>query len=104
MSTLTHQRPTVGERVELGRYTLPGGQTRLVVGQRVDGVVRVSDTPDTGSGRAYLVERELERDGHAALLSLVADYVSEAERHASIPMADNVLERYLQHLDDHDGG
>jgi hypothetical protein len=100
MTTTTQKRPSVGRRTELGRYTLPDGQTRLVVGQRVDGVVRVSDIPQTGRGRAYLVERELERDGHGALLSLVEDYLTEAKRHASIPMADNVLERYLQHVDD----
>ena len=29
----------VGERVELARYTLPGGE-RVLYGQRVDGVVR----------------------------------------------------------------
>ncbi len=74
------------------------------MGQRIDGVVRVSDVPLTPGGRAYLVERQLEKDGHAALVALVTDYLLEAERHASIPMADNVLERYLQHLDDHDGG
>jgi hypothetical protein len=101
MTTLTQKAPTVGKRTELGRYTLPGGQTRLVLGQRVDGVVRITDVPLAPGGRAYLVERELEQDGHAALLALVADYLAEAQRHASIPMAANVLERYLQHLDDH---
>ena len=66
----------VGERVELGRYRIPAGE-RIVYGQRVDGVVRVTDVPARGRGRAYLVERELEQDGHAALLALVADYICE---------------------------
>lgn len=101
MTTLTQKASTVGKRTELGRYTLPAGDTRLVIGQRVAGVVRVTDVPLTHGGRGYLVERQLERDGHAALQALVADYLAEAERHASIPMAANALERYLQHLDEH---
>ena len=48
--------------------------------------VRVTDNPAGGRGRAYLVERELEQDGHAALVALVADYVEQAERHGVIPM------------------
>ncbi len=56
----------VGERVELARYTVPAGE-RILYGQRVDGVVRVTDVPARGRGRAYLVERELEQDGYAAL-------------------------------------
>ena len=34
----------VGERVELGRYRVPAGE-RILYGQRVDGVVRVTDVP-----------------------------------------------------------
>ena len=37
---------TVGERVELARYTVPAGD-RILYGQRVDGVVRVTDVPAT---------------------------------------------------------
>jgi hypothetical protein len=37
--------------------------------------VRVTDVPAHGRGRAYLVERGLEHDGHAALKALVADYL-----------------------------
>ena len=53
---------------------MSGGE-RILYGQRVDGVVRVTDVPAEGRGRAYLVERELTQDGHAALLALVADYI-----------------------------
>jgi hypothetical protein len=76
----------VGERRELGRYTTSDGERRLVVGQRVDGVVRVSDVPLDAGGRAYLVERELEQDGHDALNALVAEYLQDANRHGQIPM------------------
>ena len=47
-----------GERVELGRYTVAGGE-RVVYGQRVLGVVRLVDHPADGHGRRYVIEREL---------------------------------------------
>ena len=37
-------RPTVGERVELGRYQISSGE-RVLYGQRVNGVVRLTDNP-----------------------------------------------------------
>lgn len=47
-----------GDTVELGRYHTPHSQ-RIVVGQRILGVVRVSDIPAAGRGRRYLIEREI---------------------------------------------
>lgn len=76
----------VGERVELGRYSVPAGE-RILYGQRVNGIVRITDVPARGRGRAYLVERELEQDGYDALRALVADYLSQAELLADVPMA-----------------
>ena len=61
--------------------------------------VRVSDVPAGGAGRTYLIERELEQDGNAALQALVADYVDQAERHGVIPMH-VPLGRYLAHIED----
>jgi hypothetical protein len=83
--------PQVGERVELARYQTSCGE-RILYGQRIDGVVRVTDVPATGHGRAYLVERELEQDGNAALNALVADYVQQAQLLAAIPMAESPLD------------
>lgn len=60
--------------------------------------VRLVDLPGSGRGRAFLIERELERDGHAALTALVVDYLEQARVHQQIPMAENVLSRYLDHL------
>jgi hypothetical protein len=88
----------VGDRVELGRYRIPTGE-RILYGQRVNGVVRVTDVPADGRGRSYLVERELEHDGHAALLALVADYIRQAELHAAVPMT-APAERWLGQIDD----
>jgi hypothetical protein len=76
----------IGERIELARYTVPVGE-RVLYGQRVNGVVRVTDVPACGRGRAYLVERELEHDGYDALKALVADYLDQAELLAEVPMA-----------------
>ena len=88
--------PSVGERVELGRYRISSGE-RVLYGQRVNGVVRITDSP-TGSGRAYLVERGLEEDGYAALNALVGDYVEQAGELDDVPMATSVLANYLREL------
>lgn len=61
--------------------------------------VRVTDVPARGGGRAYLVERELEQDGHGALLALVTDYICEAQLHDAVPMT-APAERWLAHVDD----
>jgi len=76
----------VGERIELARYTVPAGE-RVLYGQRVIGVVRVTDVPARGGGRAYLVERELEQDGYEALNALVSDYLDQAQLLEDVPMA-----------------
>jgi hypothetical protein len=48
-----HRCGRTGHRVELARYTVGGREQRILSGQRVDGVVRVTDVPAHGSGRAY---------------------------------------------------
>lgn len=83
--------PAVGERVELARYTVRDG-TRIVYGQRIGRVVRVTDCPAHGRGRAFLVERGLERDGYSALKALVDDYTRQAGRLNAIPMAASLPE------------
>ena len=82
--------PSVGERVELARYTVRSGE-RIVFGQRVEGAVRITDRPVANGGRAYLVERGLEQDGYAALKALVADYRRVALRLDQVPMATSAV-------------
>lgn len=83
----------VGERVELGRYQTAVGELRVLYGQRVASVVRVTDVSGHGgTGRAYLVERGLERDGYAGLLALVEDYLRQAEEFGVPPMATTCLQ------------
>jgi hypothetical protein len=88
----------IGERIELARYTISSG-ARIVLGQRVDGVVRVIDRPVSGRGRSYLVERGLEQDGNAALQTLVAHYVQQARTRDRVPMETSAIASELQQLD-----
>jgi hypothetical protein len=84
VSNETKHAGHVGERVELGRYTVSSGE-RVISGQRVNGVVRLTDNP-AGDGRAFLIERELQQDPYAALQALVSDYLTQATTHDQIPM------------------
>lgn len=91
MSATTTNSARTGVRTELARYTV-GGHERILYGQRVNGVVRVTDNPASGRGRAYLVERELESDGAAALWALIEDYVAQSAALDAIPMACSPLD------------
>ena len=86
------QAPKVGQRTELARYRIPTGE-RVLYGQRVDGIVRVTDRPQAPGGRAYLVERGLETKPE--LDGLVTDYLAQAEKLAAVPMSIAPLETYL---------
>ncbi len=90
----SRRQPRCGERVELARYTVYGGE-RILYGQRIDGVVRVTDRPADGPGRSYLVERGLEGDGYTALKALVADYTGQARTLDAVPMAASLVRRTL---------
>lgn len=93
-STVTEARTNgihAGERIELGRYRTAAGVERVLYGQRVATVVRVTDAPVDRPGLAYLVERGLEHDGHAALLSLVQDYLDQASQLGVPPMSTTIL-------------
>jgi hypothetical protein len=81
------------QQVELARYALTRGE-RVLHGQRVDGVVRVTDRPARGSGRAYLVECGLEHHGYGALRTLIDDYTRQAGEHDEIPMLVRLCERH----------
>jgi len=91
----SHRKATVGERVELARYTVRDGG-RILYGQRIGGVVRVTDCPASGRGRAFLVERGLERDGYSALTALIEDYTRQAGRLDAIPMVAPLVEHIEQ--------
>jgi hypothetical protein len=89
----TGSRGRTGARVELARYTVSAGE-RALYGQRVDGVVRLTDVPIGPGGRAYLVERGLEEEGsnaNAALQALIADYLRQAARLDAVPMSESPL-------------
>ena len=61
--------------VELGRYRTRHGE-RVLVGQRILGVVRITDIPAAGRGRRYLVECEF--TAKVELDAIVDDYLERA--------------------------
>ena len=85
----------VGEAHALALYETEEGR-RVLVGQRIDGVVRITDRPLDRSGRRvdpngrpYLVEPQVST--MAELDALVADYSAYAERHGDCPMRASVI-------------
>ena len=80
--TVTHDERETNERIELGRYTISSGE-RIVYGQRILGVVRLTDVPADGHGRRYVIERGL--TSMAELRAIVADYLGEADRWDAVP-------------------
>jgi hypothetical protein len=90
------ERPAVGERTELARYTA-AGEERVIFGQRVEGVVRVTDRPADDGGRSYLIERGLEQDGYAALQALIDEYRRDAQRLNRVPMATSAIRDTIEH-------
>ncbi len=85
----------VGERTELARYHVNSGE-RVLYGQRINGCVRITDRPASGTGRSYLVERDCEQDGYSALQALVADYTEQARELDEVPMASSIVNRQLE--------
>jgi len=73
------------------------GRERVLYGQRINGCVRITDRPASGSGRSFLVERELEQDGYSALKALVADYIEQSRELGQVPMASSVIASQLEH-------
>ena len=75
--------------VELARYRISAGE-RVIKGQRVLGVVRVTDIPANGHGRRFLVEREL--TSHVELEALVRDYLDQAQLWDVVPAGRNPID------------
>jgi hypothetical protein len=86
VTTVTETRRTgqTNERVELARYTVSAGE-RVIYGQRIVGVVRLVDNPESGAGRHNVIERELVT--MAELEAIVTDYLQQAETWDAIPAA-----------------
>jgi hypothetical protein len=88
MATTESAQAVISRPSELGRYSIAGGE-RVLVGQRVDGVVQITDRPVGGRGRAYLVEEGISSMGELA--ALVADYKAQAERLGDCPMRASLI-------------
>jgi hypothetical protein len=89
------QPPRLSERKEIARYRVKSGE-RVLCRQRIGGCVRITDRPARPHGRAYLVERELERDGEDAIQALVNDYLAQAHALDEIPMKTGAIDREQQ--------
>lgn len=74
---------------ELGRYAVPD-EARVIVGQRIDGVVHVFDWPAAGPGRRYHVEAGFE--SKAELAVLLAEYRHRAESLGVCPMSRTAID------------
>jgi hypothetical protein len=82
-----------GKQRELARYQLSEG-TRVVVAQRIDGRVAISDVPVDHADRVYLIERHVH--SQAELAGLVAAYVEHSQQ-AGCPAV--IAQRYRDQLD-----
>ena len=80
--TETRRAGQTGVRVELTRYRISAGE-RVLYGQRVLGVVRLTDVPADGQGRHYLIERGLTTQ--AELNAVIADYLEQAHIWDTVP-------------------
>ncbi len=85
-NALTQRRSSASESSSPATPSHAG--ERILYGQRINGVVRVTDRPADRPGRSYLIERGLEHDGYSALKALVADYTSQAGRARRDPDGD----------------
>ena len=79
MNTATPQQ--TGKPKVLATYQCDEGQRQLV-GQRVDGIVQITD--QRPGGRAYLVEEGITKMDE--LDALIADYLAKAKRIGYAPM------------------
>ena len=75
------------KRALLACYEADGARRALYAERALEGGLRLVDRPASGGGRAYLIDRDLEPDGAAAIRALAADYVDKAKRLGRIPMA-----------------
>jgi hypothetical protein len=57
----------------------------VIYGQRVDGIVRVTDRPLNRGGRSYLIDRGLH--SHQELQALVSDYAAQAKQLGRPPLS-----------------
>ena len=81
----------VGKRTELGRYTISSGE-RVLYGQRIGGVVRVTDNPASGRGRAVSSSEASSKTATPPCWRSSPTTSSQAERHDEIPMLVSLLD------------
>ena len=83
MNTTTGPPKATSEAMVLATYRCDEG-TRQLVGQRVDGVPRITDRPDGEGGRCYLVEDNI--SSMPELQAILDDYLAKAKQIGYAPM------------------
>jgi hypothetical protein len=71
------------ERVELARYEAADGM-RVLVGQRIEDAVRLTDRHAESRGKTYVVEPGVR--SRSELEGILRDYVEQARRYGDCPM------------------
>jgi hypothetical protein len=74
---------------KLGRYTTSEDGERIICGQRINEVVRLTDVPAHGRGRRFVIERGL--TCMAELEAIVSDYLFQAAELDAIPAGSGAL-------------
>jgi len=77
------------------------GAERVLLAERRDGLVCVTDVPARGAGQRYEVEQLEPSEGVGPLRALVEDYKTRARELGEIPMAADALVRTLNGARDH---
>ena len=83
-TTTQHTTTSRGQRVQLAHYQTDTGQHRLLIGQRIDGIVHIYDEPQNADEPSYLVEQGL--TANSELTALLNDYTAKAEQLGYPPM------------------
>jgi len=76
---------TIGPRKQLGRYPTPQHGDRVLLAQRVDGRVRVTDRPIARGQRSYVVARWVQSLAELTELLLHDAEVAERDRDLARP-------------------
>jgi hypothetical protein len=84
--TTTLTPTNTGPRVTLATYTTETGEERTLIGQRIDGIPRVTDEPaDEAQGETYIVEPQIE-ESKSELDGIIADYIERARELGRPPL------------------
>jgi hypothetical protein len=92
MLVATTSHPDYPATVALGSYWTSDG-TRTLYARRNGSSTYITDEPSNiGTDRTYLVDEIPDNEGQSAVEALVTDYLAQARRTRSIPMAHTIID------------